>query len=186
MARQAKRWNCLTHERMERITLSQGLRHDSHQLIVPHFTTRECRRTALVSCTLDTNTEGGVGGSSWRGGAQSLIKATLQDALKRKGDKLEALARVELVLKLHPETERQTEQRKMVNTWILFQLSQCWNIHHTTNKVLLFFLIFKGNDVMKVCLCCSLTFILHLKLVPGMSDPCCFSLEITMMKVQWY
>lgn len=35
------------HSRTGKITLSQGQRHNSHQIIVPHFNTRECRRTAL-------------------------------------------------------------------------------------------------------------------------------------------
>lgn len=35
----------------------------------------------------------------------SLIESPLQDALEGEGDKLEALARVELVLKLNPATE---------------------------------------------------------------------------------
>lgn len=34
---------------------------------------------------------------------RSLVKSSLQDALKGEGDKFEALAQVELGLKLHPE-----------------------------------------------------------------------------------
>lgn len=43
----------------------------------------------------------------WMGRGRSLVESSLQDALEREGDKLEALARVELVLELDPERNRQ-------------------------------------------------------------------------------
>lgn len=41
------------------------------------------------------------------GRGRSLVESSLQDALEREGDKLEALARVELVLELDPERNRE-------------------------------------------------------------------------------
>lgn len=74
---------------------------------VSQSATRGRQNTALGLMHAHTNTEEGSLKTAGWAEARSLVESSLQDALEREGDKLEALARVELVLELNPERKRE-------------------------------------------------------------------------------
>ena len=97
--------------------------HYSYDAHVSQNTTRGWQRA--VHGFIHSNNHRREGRTVHAGGAEvwSLVKSPLQDALEWEGEKLVALATVELVLELHPERKRQTERAVRVRSviWKVWQ-----------------------------------------------------------------
>lgn len=131
---------------------SQGL-HSSHTITVLSLTTRGSNRAVLGLMHTDKQIHRGKRAVLFHRGdtdGWSLIKSSLQDALKWEGDKFEALAWVELILELHPE---KGEQEAISETWGLRGKLKCTNRSIAHNKTVVLVQYFSWEfEEMKVLL----------------------------------
>lgn len=86
---------------------SQGLNYSSYTIKLHKVPPGGDKTLHWGSCTATQTQDGITEDCAGWAEARSLVESSLQDALEREGDKLEALARVELVLELNPERKRE-------------------------------------------------------------------------------